>query len=86
MRPVEKIASCEISFLPIGDNNYIQNIEKVLEIIRSSNLEYNIGILSTTVRGDKDKIFLLIKEIYDKMEETTNFIMDIMISNTCGCK
>jgi len=83
---VEKIASCEISFLPIGDNNYIQNIEKVLEIIRSSNLEYNIGILSTTVRGDKDKIFLLIKEIYDKMEETTNFIMDIMISNTCGCK
>lgn len=86
MCPVGKIASCEISFLPVMSEDYLGDIDKVLELIKASDLEYNIGILSTTIRGNKEKIFNLIKEIYDKMDEVTTFTMDIKVSNICGCK
>lgn len=86
MCPMEKIASCEISFLPVMSRDYLGDIDKVLEEIKASNLEYNIGILSTTIRGNKEKIFQLIKGIYDKMDNITTFTMDIKISNICGCQ
>ncbi|HHT63133.1 MAG: YkoF family thiamine/hydroxymethylpyrimidine-binding protein [Bacillota bacterium] len=86
MRPVEKIASCEISFIPIQSDDYIQDVNKVLDIIRLHQLEYSVGILSTTVRGESSKIISLIKDIYEKMDEVCHFTMDIRISNICGCK
>jgi uncharacterized protein YqgV (UPF0045/DUF77 family) len=86
MCPVEKIASCEIAFMPVMSDNYLDDINKVLDIIKAYGLEYNIGILSTTIRGNKEKIFQLIKEIYDTMDEITTFTIDIKISNICGCK
>ncbi|WP_183108711.1 YkoF family thiamine/hydroxymethylpyrimidine-binding protein [Thermohalobacter berrensis] len=83
---MEKIASCEISFIPIMSKDYISDIKKVLEIIKSYNLEHNIGILSTTIRGNKDDILKLIKNIYNTMDEICSFTMDIKISNICGCE
>ncbi len=85
MCPMEKIASCEVSFLPVMSKDYLGDINEVLEIIKGYDLEYNIGILSTTIRGSKENIFKLIKEIYDKMDEITTFTIDIRISNICGC-
>ncbi len=86
MCPMEKIASCEISFLPVMSEDYLADIDKVLKIISSYELEYNIGILSTTVRGNKEKIFKILKEIYDTMDQITTFTIAIKISNICGCK
>lgn len=86
MCPMEKIASCEIAYIPIMSENYVEDVNKVIDIIKSYELEYNIGILSTTIRGNKNEIFSLIKEIYDTMDEMTSFTIDIKISNICGCK
>jgi uncharacterized protein YqgV (UPF0045/DUF77 family) len=85
MRPVEKIASCEISFIPIQSAYYIKDIDRVLDIIKLSGLEYSVGILSTTVRGASGEIMSLIQDIYEKMDEVCHFTMDIRISNICGC-
>lgn len=86
MCAVEKIASCQISFAPIGSIDYLGEIQQVLNIIRNSGLEHDIGILSTVVRGEKIKVFKLIKDIYDNMEDACNFTMDVKISNLCGCE
>ncbi|WP_317921060.1 YkoF family thiamine/hydroxymethylpyrimidine-binding protein [Tepidimicrobium xylanilyticum] len=80
-----KITSCEIAFVPIVSEDYISSVDKVLDIIRSYDLEHNIGIMSTTVRGDINKIHKLIFEIYDKMDQECKFTMDIKLSNLCGC-
>lgn len=85
MCSMEKIASCEISYIPIISKDYIEDVNKVIEIIKAYKLEYTVGILSTTIRGNKENIFSLIKEIYDKMDEVSSFTMDIKISNICGC-
>lgn len=85
MCTMEKIASCEIAFIPIVSKDYISDINKVLDIIKSYDLEYNVGILSTTIRGDKEKIHKLILEIYNHMDKECKFTMDIKLSNICGC-
>ncbi|WP_432663015.1 YkoF family thiamine/hydroxymethylpyrimidine-binding protein [Wukongibacter baidiensis] len=85
MCSMEKIASCEISYIPIMSKDYIGDVDRVIDIIKSYGLECNVGILSTTIRGNKEKLFSLIKEIYDTMDDVSSFTMDIKISNICGC-
>lgn len=86
MCAMEKIASCQITFTPIVSKNYMEDVKKVLEIIQNSNLENEVGVLSTFVRGEKSKILKLITEIYETMDNATSFSMDIKISNICGCE
>ncbi|WZL74479.1 YkoF family thiamine/hydroxymethylpyrimidine-binding protein [Clostridiaceae bacterium 35-E11] len=89
MCPLEKnrIASCEITYFPIQSENYLEDIHKVLELIQSYPVNYEIGVLSTTIRGDKDTLFKLIKDIYDKMEaDGCYFTISVMMSNICGCQ
>ena len=84
MCAMEKIASCQIAFTPVASGDYIDDVNKVLEIIYNSGLENEVGVLSTFVRGEKSKVLKLIAEIYEKMDNLTNFSMDIKISNICG--
>lgn len=89
MCPMEKnrIASCEITYFPIHSKDYLGDIHKVLEIIQSYGVSCEIGALSTTIRGDRDTIFKLIQDIYDKMEEAgCHFTISMMLSNICGCQ
>lgn len=86
MCTVEKIASCQISFLPIGSSNYLGEINQVLELIQNSGLEISIGTMSTVVRGDKSKVLKLITDIYQTMEDVCSFTMDVKLSNLCGCE
>lgn len=85
MCPLEKIASCQISFTPIVSDNYIEDVNIVLDIINNSGLENNVGVLSTFVRGEKSKVLKLITNIYETMDSITKFSMGIKISNICGC-
>ncbi|WP_169733581.1 YkoF family thiamine/hydroxymethylpyrimidine-binding protein [Clostridiisalibacter paucivorans] len=80
-----KIASCQIAFTPIKSDNYIGDVDKVLNIVEQSGLEYNVDILSTTIRGERDRIFTLISDIYYTMDDICSFTIDIKISNICGC-
>ena len=85
MRFMEKIAACQISFIPIGDRDYLENIRKVLKILEESGLEIKIGALSTEVRGEKNKVLNLIATLYQHMDDICKFTMDVKISNLCGC-
>jgi uncharacterized protein YqgV (UPF0045/DUF77 family) len=86
MCTLEKIASCQISFTAIGTEEYINNINQVLEIIKDSSLENKVGYLSTVVIGKTDKVLDLITDIYQTMDGICDFTMDIKLSNLCGCK
>lgn len=86
MCPMAEIASCQLSFIPIQTENYISDIDKVLGLIIDSGLEHSIGEMSTIVRGNKSEILNLISAIYDMMTDKCSFVMDIRLSNTCGCK
>lgn len=42
---------------PIVNQDYVADINKVLDIIKSYDLEFNVGILSTTIR--RNKLYML---------------------------
>lgn len=83
---VEEIASCQMSFVPVRSENYLTDIDLVLDQIIASGLEYSIGDMSTVIKGSKQKLMALISEIYDLMSSRCSFVLDIRLSNTCGCK
>jgi len=83
----DRVASCQIAFFPIGTVTYAEEIRQVLDLIQSYPIEYEIGVFSTTIRGKKEVIFQLIRDIYDTMDQQKHrFTIHILLSNTCGCE
>ncbi len=85
MCSMEKIATCQISFTPIVSTNYIEDINKVLDIIKSYEVDYNVGMMSTTIKGNKETLLKIINQIFNTMYEVCSFTMDVKLSNVCGC-
>ncbi len=86
MCSMAKKIACQITFLPIVSKDYLSDIHHVITIIKTSKVEYNIGMLSTEIKGEKNEIFKLIKIIYDEMDERCDFSMEVRYSNVCGQK
>lgn len=84
--PKARTTSCEITYFPIDSKNYLQDIDKVLEIIKTYPVTTEIGILSTTIQGSSKEVFDLLQEIYHTMDrENCNFTISVLLSNICGC-
>ena len=85
MCALDKMISCEIAFTPLGKPDYAADVDRVLHIIEASGMDFEVGAFATVVRGAKDGIFGLLRNIYDAMEAGSGFILDVKISNVCGC-
>ena len=85
MCAVGKVAACELSFLPIVSDKYSRDVKTVLDIIENSGLEFEAGSMSTLIRGSSEKIFSLLSQIYDSLDDSCSFSMVVKISNLCGC-
>jgi uncharacterized protein YqgV (UPF0045/DUF77 family) len=86
MQPLEKVVSCEISFIPIQSRDYIKDVDRVLDLIKESGLAHTIGSMSTCIHGGKTEIFNLLEKIYTAMEDICLFKINVGLSNICGCK
>lgn len=82
----EKIISAEISFYPLRTNDYSNEIEKVISLIKDSGLNYCINAFSTIITGKKEEIIKLIGEIVLEMDKVSKFVLITKISNLCGCE
>ena len=78
--------SSQIAYFPIDSQNYLNDIKEVLNLIKSSGLEYNIGDMSTIIKGGPEKMMDLINNIHSRISSKgCNYTISIMISNICGC-
>jgi uncharacterized protein YqgV (UPF0045/DUF77 family) len=77
--------TCEIAFVPVQSHDYIAEVNAVLDIIKKSGLEFNIGEMSTLIKGEPEKIFSLLERIYNERCDESKFIMSVRMSNVCGC-
>lgn len=85
MCAVDKMISCEIAFTPLGQPDYAADVNRVLHVIEASGMDFAVSAFATVVRGAKDGVFGLLRVIYDAMEDGCGFILDVKISNVCGC-
>ena len=86
MGSVEKVVSCELAFLPIGEGDYGGEVDEVLAMIKKSGLEHSVGPMSTFLRGDRAALWRLLSGIDAAMAGRCKFLMDIRFSNVCGCE
>lgn len=81
---VGKIISCQIAFSPIVSDDYKKDVHQVIDIIEQSGVDFEVGLLSTEIKGDKETIFQLIETIFKTMDTQSGFTMDVKYSNLCG--
>lgn len=82
----QTIISCQISFYPLNTTKVNEKVNKVINLISESKLEYESNFVSTIIYGRAEKIYSLLAEITAKMDaDQSQFSMSINISNSCGC-
>ena len=86
MGSVEKVVSCELAFLPIGEGDYGAAVDEVLSMVKNSGLEYSVGPMSTFLRGGRSDVWRLLSEVDAVMADRCKFVIDIRFSNVCGCE
>jgi len=85
LRNVEEMITGQISFLAMAGLNYKGDVTRVLSMIERSGLDFQRGDISTTVKGSGDRLWALAREIFEDMDPVCSFMLDLKISNTCGC-
>ena len=85
MCDMEKIIACQISYLPLRTDRVGEEVEKILSVIRNSGLECSIGVFATEIKGSKTQVFSLIQDIFEVAETEGQFVLDVKLSNICGC-
>ncbi|MFH5884650.1 YkoF family thiamine/hydroxymethylpyrimidine-binding protein [Halalkalibaculum sp. DA3122] len=61
------ITTAQFTYIPLESQNPRESIEFLLEMVAQHEVEVDVNYLSTSVRGETDTIFELIREIYDTM-------------------
>jgi len=82
---VEKMNCAQISFAPLGTKDIESAVSEVLEIVESSGIKHEIGEMSTILWASPKDLSDMIEKIQKRMNSKTDYILDIRISNTCGC-
>lgn len=79
----ENLISCQLSFTPLGKVDYIKDIENILKIIEDSNVEYEVGGMSTILKGNSRNILNIIDKIIEYSNNSNvEFTMTTIFSNT----
>lgn len=82
----ENFMTCQLSFYALNTENTTAEIEQILELIEKSDLEYEIGTMSTFLRGPSNLVFDLVHDIHQLSQISGyNYAMNVTFSNECGC-
>jgi len=77
--------TCQVSYLALATDEFETETEKILDVIRDSGLEHHIGTLATEIRGHKAELLALIEKLVNVAEGESRYVLDVRLSNTCGC-
>ncbi|MGD9994861.1 MAG: YkoF family thiamine/hydroxymethylpyrimidine-binding protein [Salinivirgaceae bacterium] len=78
---MEHSVTAEISFFPLQSTEFKEEINKAIEVIRSFNLEYQISLLSTTVKGEQAVVFKMVYKLFSTMSENGKFVLNVKYAN-----
>ena len=81
----DKKIGCQMSYLPLGTENIEEKVEKILHMLRNSGLEFKVSSFATEIKGSKAEVFSLIEDIFEIAETEGQFVLELKLSNICGC-
>ncbi|MFV1883779.1 MAG: hypothetical protein ACMZ7B_04780 [Balneola sp.] len=57
----------QLTFIPLATHNPTEKVQDLIEHLAQYDVKIEIGYLSSTVIGDTETVFKLIREVYDTM-------------------
>lgn len=57
----------QLTYIPLYTDHPKEKVQDLLEFVAQHDVEVDVNYLSTSVKGDTDVVFELIREIYDTM-------------------
>lgn len=57
----------QLTYIPLYSKHPKEKVQDLLEHVAQHDVEVEVGYLSTTIKGDTDVVFQLIREVYDEM-------------------
>lgn len=62
------ITTAQFTYIPLkGSDDPKESVDFLIELVAQHNVAVDVNYLSTSVRGEPDVIFELIREVYDTM-------------------
>lgn len=61
------ITTAQFTYIPIKSADPRESIDYLLEMVAQHDVEVDVNYLSTSVRGETDEVFNLIREMYNTM-------------------
>lgn len=84
MCPMGEI-SCQIAFYPLVSKDLVGPINRVLDLIEKSGLDYEVSPMSTSIKGEASKVFRVLEAINQYCsQEAIDYSMNLILSNICG--
>lgn len=79
--------SCQLTFIPLFENNAEEKILEILKLIEDAGLNHQVGKMATQVVGECKAIFALLAAIDEYCNQNQIYYhIPMMISNYCGCE
>lgn len=64
----------QLTFIPLTSHNPTEKVQDLIEHLAQYDVQIEIGYLSTTIIGETDLVFTMIRDVYDTMSsEKENF-------------
>lgn len=57
----------QLTYIPLYTDHPKEKVQDLLEFVAQHDVEVDVNYLSTSVKGDTDVVFDLIREVYDTM-------------------
>lgn len=61
------ITTAQFTYIPLKANEPRESVDFLLELVAQHDVEVDVNYLSTSIRGETDVVFDLIREVYDTM-------------------
>ena len=58
----------QLSYIPLSAEDPRESVQELLEHLAQYDLQIEVGYLSSTIIGETDEIFKVIRELYDTMK------------------
>jgi len=79
--------ACQIALYPLGTGAVSQAVKKALRVLECYPVSYDVGSMSTVVRGSAAAVWTAVWAFADRaMENGLEAVVQAALSNRCGCK
>lgn len=71
----------QLTYIPLYTDHPKDKVQDLIEFVAQHDVEVDVNYLSTSIKGDADVVFELIREIYDTMileGETFRFHIELL--------